>query len=163
MIILTNFLHQANGRRRHRCPTTRGPTLKLAGIFECRARKSPPLGAPHGSLPAAHNSQRKRSILRRQRCRSSRSVRRIRVHVGLSLGLATSLYCMERQVVAGDTLHETTRYGMASNVSSTRQKSLGVVYRNWHPGPLGFQVIADSFAYFYEGAARPRHDSNAHR
>ena len=34
--------------------------------------------------------------------------------------------------------HTTTRYGEAE--SDDRKKSLGVFYRNWHPGPLGFQV-----------------------
>ena len=31
-----------------------------------------------------------------------------------------------------------TRYG--ENEVSPRKDSLGVVFRNWHPGPLGFQV-----------------------
>ena len=30
--------------------------------------------------------------------------------------------------------------------------SLGVMYRNWHPGPLGFQVAADAFAFYYTHA-----------
>ena len=52
----------------------------------------------------------------------------------------------------GDSLHNTTRYGELPNVSETRRKSLGVVFRNWHPGPLGFQMISDAFAYYYAGA-----------
>ena len=23
------------------------------------------------------------------------------------------------------------------------------VFRNWHPGPLGFQVVSDAIAYYY--------------
>ena len=45
--------------------------------------------------------------------------------------------------------HHTTRYGEGADVSAARRKSLGEVYRNWHPGPLGFQVVADAFAYYY--------------
>lgn len=26
---------------------------------------------------------------------------------------------------------------------------MGTVFRNWHPGPLGFQIAADAFAYVY--------------
>ena len=52
----------------------------------------------------------------------------------------------------GDTLHNTTRYGERLNVSKARRDSLGVMFRNWHPGPLGFQMVADSFAYYYADA-----------
>ena len=52
----------------------------------------------------------------------------------------------------GDTLHNTTRYGEASGISQTRKDSLGVVYRNWHPGPLGYQVVADTFTFYYTQA-----------
>lgn len=45
----------------------------------------------------------------------------------------------------GDGLHTTTRYGEAE--TPQRKKSLGVFYRNWHPGPLGFQVAADAIAW----------------
>jgi hypothetical protein len=51
----------------------------------------------------------------------------------------------------GDLLHTTTRYGEAAN--ETRKKSLGVFYRNWHPGPLGFQVVADAIAWRFAVAA----------
>merc|ERR1712079_935000 len=47
----------------------------------------------------------------------------------------------------GDGFHNTTRYGELPNVSMDRKKSLGVVFRNWHPGPLGFQVVSDGFGY----------------
>jgi hypothetical protein len=46
---------------------------------------------------------------------------------------------------AGDGMHTTTRYGEHAN--STRKKSLGAVFRNWHPGPLGFQLVADTLAW----------------
>jgi len=51
----------------------------------------------------------------------------------------------------GDGLHQTTRYGESAN--ETRKKSLGVFYRNWHPGPLGFQVVADAIAWRFTVAA----------
>ena len=41
----------------------------------------------------------------------------------------------------GDGIHQTTRYGESAN--EARKSSLGVVFRNWHPGPLGLQYIAD--------------------
>ena len=45
----------------------------------------------------------------------------------------------------GDGIHTTTRYGELE--TDARKKSLGVFYRNWHPGPLGFQVVADAIAW----------------
>jgi len=50
----------------------------------------------------------------------------------------------------GDGKHNTTRYGETE--SPERKNSLGVFFRNWHPGPLGFQVTADAFAYYYTEA-----------
>lgn len=35
---------------------------------------------------------------------------------------------------------------------AARKKSLGVVFRNWHPGPLGFQVVSDTMFYYYSAA-----------
>ncbi|GAB5367333.1 hypothetical protein AAMO2058_001221300 [Amorphochlora amoebiformis] len=52
----------------------------------------------------------------------------------------------------GDGTHTTTRYGEFSNVTDARRKSLGVAFRNWHPGPLGFQVVSDAFVYEYSKA-----------
>jgi hypothetical protein len=49
----------------------------------------------------------------------------------------------------GDGYHNTTRYGEELNDDDPRKASLGTVYRNWHPGPLGFQIAADAFAYVY--------------
>jgi hypothetical protein len=49
----------------------------------------------------------------------------------------------------GDGYHNTTRYGEKLSDDDPRKESLGVVYRNWHPGPLGFQIASDSFAYVY--------------
>jgi hypothetical protein len=71
--------------------------------------------------------------------------------------------CMERGIrargypgkkwgVVGDTLHETTREGEMPGISQERRQSLGVVYRNWHPGPLLFQTTADALAYRYTTA-----------
>lgn len=34
----------------------------------------------------------------------------------------------------------------------TREGAPGVLYYNWHPGPLGFQILADHWAYRYTGA-----------
>ena len=47
-------------------------------------------------------------------------------------------------------MHNTTRYGEAEK--SPRKESLGVIYRNWHPGPLGFQLLADSMTMLYTKA-----------
>lgn len=44
--------------------------------------------------------------------------------------------------------HTTTRYG-EKETDVDRKNSLGVAYRNWHPGPLGFQVVSDAFAFQY--------------
>mmetsp|Transcript_15799 Transcript_15799/g.23803 ORF Transcript_15799/g.23803 Transcript_15799/m.23803 type:complete len:714 (+) Transcript_15799:65-2206(+) len=52
----------------------------------------------------------------------------------------------------GDGMHTTTRYGELSNVTKSRRDSLGVTFRNWHPGPLGFQVVSDAFGYHYTDA-----------
>lgn len=49
----------------------------------------------------------------------------------------------------GDGYHNTTRYGEELPDDDPRKGSLGVVYRNWHPGPLGFQIASDAFAYVY--------------
>ena len=51
--------------------------------------------------------------------------------------------------VVGDSLHDTTRYGEILPIDSARRRSLGVVFRNWHPGPLLFQTTADALAYKY--------------
>ena len=48
----------------------------------------------------------------------------------------------------GDGYHNTTRYG-EFEVDEARKASLGVVMRNWHPGPLAFQLTSDAFAYVY--------------
>ena len=51
----------------------------------------------------------------------------------------------------GDGYHNITRYGENEN-STTRKESLGVVMRNWHPGPLAFQFVSDTFSYTYSQA-----------
>ena len=48
----------------------------------------------------------------------------------------------------GDGYHETTRYG-EDEEDDARKSSLGVVMRNWHPGPMGFQLTSDAFVYTY--------------
>ncbi|KAL3822034.1 hypothetical protein ACHAXA_007827 [Cyclostephanos tholiformis] len=50
----------------------------------------------------------------------------------------------------GDGYHNTTRYG--EQEEEVRKNSLGVVMRNWHPGPLGFQAASDAFTYVYTRA-----------
>ena len=40
--------------------------------------------------------------------------------------------------VVGNGLHNSTRYGAE-----------GVMWRNWHPGPLGFEIVADGMAVVY--------------
>jgi len=56
----------------------------------------------------------------------------------------------------GDGYHNTTRYGELLDdddpFQHARKESLGTVYRNWHPGPLGFQIASDAFAYVYTTA-----------
>ena len=49
----------------------------------------------------------------------------------------------------GDGYHNTTRYGEDLPDDDPRKGSLGAVFRNWHPGPLGFQIASDAFAYVY--------------
>ena len=51
----------------------------------------------------------------------------------------------------GDGYHETTRYG-EDEEDEARKSSLGVVMRNWHPGPMGFQLTSDAFTYTYTRA-----------
>lgn len=46
-----------------------------------------------------------------------------------------------------------TRYG-AHEKDPHRVESLGVVWRNWHPGPLGFQLVADLFGLMHIDALR---------
>ena len=48
----------------------------------------------------------------------------------------------------GDGYHNVTRYGEHEE-DPNRKASLGVVMRNWHPGPLAFQFVADTFSYLY--------------
>jgi len=50
----------------------------------------------------------------------------------------------------GDNMHFYTRN--AAHASSTRQQSSGVVFRNWHPGPLLFQSAADALGWRYSVA-----------
>ena len=45
----------------------------------------------------------------------------------------------------GDGMHTFTRYG--ADEEKERKDSTGVVYRNWHPGPLLFQTVSDTMAY----------------
>lgn len=54
----------------------------------------------------------------------------------------------------GDGYHNTTRYGEElgdewGDLKQKRKDSLGILYRNWHPGPLGFQIVSDAFSYVY--------------
>ena len=51
----------------------------------------------------------------------------------------------------GDGYHNTTRYGELE-YNDARKETLGVVMRNWHPGPLGFQLTSDAFTYAYTHA-----------
>ncbi len=51
----------------------------------------------------------------------------------------------------GDGYHDTTRYGELE-ADKKRKESLGVVMRNWHPGPMGFQLTSDAFTYVYTKA-----------
>eukprot|EP00041_Stephanoeca_diplocostata_P005464 m.62402 g.62402 ORF g.62402 m.62402 type:complete len:593 (-) comp15800_c0_seq2:416-2194(-) len=45
----------------------------------------------------------------------------------------------------GDGLHNITRYG-EKETTPERRYSLGVMFRNWHPGPLAFQAASDAYA-----------------
>mmetsp|Transcript_21817 Transcript_21817/g.33314 ORF Transcript_21817/g.33314 Transcript_21817/m.33314 type:complete len:562 (-) Transcript_21817:16-1701(-) len=51
----------------------------------------------------------------------------------------------------GDGYHNVTRYG-ENESSPERKESLGTVMRNWHPGPLAFQFVSDTFSYIYSQA-----------
>ncbi|GBG31664.1 Hypothetical Protein FCC1311_078892 [Hondaea fermentalgiana] len=61
------------------------------------------------------------------------------------------IYPGKKWGVVGDGYHNTTRYGEKLD-DEERRNSLGVVFRNWHPGPLGFQYISDAFVYRYAEA-----------
>jgi len=55
----------------------------------------------------------------------------------------------------GDGVHNITRYGAETpDLEKHRKESLGVVWRNWHPGPLGFQLVADMFALLHIDALK---------
>jgi len=45
----------------------------------------------------------------------------------------------------GDKIHDNVRY--AETQEEFRRQKLGVVYRNWHPGPLQFQTLSDTLAF----------------
>jgi len=79
--------------------------------------------------------------------------------VCLQNGIKKAGYPGKQWGAIGDGTHSTTRYGEASNVTEARRKSLGVVFRNWHPGPLGFQVVSDAFSYHYTYALLKAIDS----
>jgi len=50
----------------------------------------------------------------------------------------------------GDKVHDTVRY--ADTQEEFRRKSLGVVYRNWHPGPMQFQTLSDTLGFHFSYA-----------
>eukprot|EP00494_Astrolonche_serrata_P032993 UN33262 len=51
----------------------------------------------------------------------------------------------------GDNLHTTTRYG-ENEPNEERKNSLGVVFRNWHGGPLLYQWVGDALSFQYAHA-----------
>lgn len=51
----------------------------------------------------------------------------------------------------GDGYHNVTRYGQ-NEKDPDRKESLGVMMRNWHPGPLAFEFVSDTFSYVYAKA-----------
>lgn len=55
-------------------------------------------------------------------------------------GIAQRGYRGKVWSAVGDNLHNTTREGDRLATNDPRRQSLGVVWRNWHPGPLLFQV-----------------------
>lgn len=67
------------------------------------------------------------------------------IESGLESG---GLYPGKQWGVVGDGYHNTTRYG-ENEENEERKNSLGVVYRNWHIGPLGFQYAADVLMFGY--------------
>mmetsp|Transcript_30215 Transcript_30215/g.59133 ORF Transcript_30215/g.59133 Transcript_30215/m.59133 type:complete len:648 (-) Transcript_30215:247-2190(-) len=75
--------------------------------------------------------------------------------VCLQAGIIQNGYTGKEWGAVGDGMHTITRYGESGEdvfgapLSEERKKSLGVVFRNWHPGPLGFQVVSDAFSYLY--------------
>eukprot|EP01065_Artemidia_motanka_P031254 TRINITY_DN3754_c0_g4_i2.p1 TRINITY_DN3754_c0_g4~~TRINITY_DN3754_c0_g4_i2.p1 ORF type:complete len:550 (+),score=154.26 TRINITY_DN3754_c0_g4_i2:325-1974(+) len=48
----------------------------------------------------------------------------------------------------GDGIHNTTRTG-EDVTDEDAKKAQGIVFRNWHPGPLGFQAVADVIGHNY--------------
>jgi hypothetical protein len=56
--------------------------------------------------------------------------------INLEQGLKAGAYKGKVWGAVGDGMHKTTRYGESDDVLEARKQSLGVVFRNWHPGPL---------------------------
>jgi len=56
--------------------------------------------------------------------------------INLEAGLRAGPYAGKVWGAIGDGIHNTTRYGDDVLVTKKRRDSLGVVFRNWHPGPL---------------------------
>ncbi|KAL7540797.1 hypothetical protein ACHAWF_006788 [Thalassiosira exigua] len=71
----------------------------------------------------------------------------------VSLWVSSSRCPFARSVHSNSSTLQSTskRYGETED-DPDRKKSLGVVMRNWHPGPLGFQLVSDAFAYVYSKA-----------
>ncbi len=70
----------------------------------------------------------------------------------MTRGLADLGYERREWGEMGHPLHETTREGALPTTSELRSKSLSVMFRNWHPGPLLFEVTADALAWRYSEA-----------
>jgi hypothetical protein len=90
------------------------------------------------------------------------SVEQLKVFNAAYAKFGFNSYLMERHIalngkypgkewgVVGDGQHSTTRKGEALvGIDDEEVKSQGVVFRNWHPGPLGLQAVADASSYFY--------------
>jgi len=70
----------------------------------------------------------------------------------MTRGLAQVGYEQGEWGEMGDPLYATSREGELPGVSESRKKSLSVMFRNWHPGPLLFQTTADALAWRYSSA-----------
>ncbi|GEM_PF-6857794 len=67
-------------------------------------------------------------------------------------GLLEAGYPGKKWGAVGDSLHDTTRAGEVLPLDSGRRRSLGVVFRDWHPGPLLFQTTSDAIVYAFSEA-----------
>mgnify|MGYP006137192041 CR=1 FL=1 len=74
-----------------------------------------------------------------------------KLYMQRGLKLHVPSYPGQKWARVGDGVHMTTRYGELIT-DTVRRDSLGVEFRNWHPGPLLFQTVSDALSLQYSKA-----------